>query len=115
MVMNVTSLTGNGLRDWLIQRVTALVLASYTSFFLFYFLVTPPTRVEEWQALFSTNTMRIASLMALLSLVLHAWIGIWTVMTDYVKPVTLRLPLQIFIILGLIASTIWGITMLWGV
>lgn len=30
MVNNVTSLTGNGLKDWLIQRVTAVYFAVYS-------------------------------------------------------------------------------------
>jgi succinate dehydrogenase / fumarate reductase, membrane anchor subunit len=65
--------------------------------------------------LYAHWTMRIFSLLALLSLFYHAWIGIWTVITDYIKPVALRLIIEIIVVLALICYLIWGIEILWGI
>lgn len=113
MLETVTSLSTNGLRDWLIQRVSAVVLAAYVLFLLAYFMLHPQLQFTQWQALFACGYMRIFSFLALLSLVLHAWIGIWVVFTDYIKIIGLRLMLQVLVILGLFAYLAWGISILW--
>ncbi len=115
MVGNITSLTNNGLRDWLIQRVSALVLAVYTIFLLSFIIMHPNLDFATWQTLFAHPVMRIGSAVVLLNLILHAWIGLWTVSTDYLKSTVLRLSFQMFVALLLLASFIWGIDILWSV
>jgi succinate dehydrogenase / fumarate reductase membrane anchor subunit len=110
----VTSLSTNGLKDWLIQRVSAVILAAYTLFLLFYFIAHPHLEYSQWHALFSCGVVRFFTLLTLLSLVLHAWIGLWTVLTDYVKIVSLRLVLQVLVILTSFAYLAWGIQIIWG-
>jgi len=113
MVNNITSLTGNGLKDWLIQRLTAVYFALYCFFLLGYCVVVAPLNASVWQALFAHPGMKIASIIALLALVLHAWIGIWTVTTDYLKCTALRLSIQLLVGAGLLAEFIWGIGIFW--
>lgn len=43
-----------GLRDWIMQRATAVVMAIYT-FGLVLFLLTMPGTYEGWQAFFKTT------------------------------------------------------------
>jgi succinate dehydrogenase / fumarate reductase membrane anchor subunit len=112
---NVTSLTRNGLRDWLVQRVSAVILAAYTVFLLGFIIFHPGLDFYTWQLLFANNWMRIFSLLALLSLVGHAWVGMWTIVTDYIKQAGLRLVVQVAIILALIVYLFWGIEILWGI
>lgn len=114
MVSNVTSLTGNGLKDWLIQRGTALYLAVYTLFLTSYLLVQAPLQYSLWHALFANLWFAIASIIALAALTLHAWIGLWTVTTDYVKSTALRMTLQLFIVIWLSAQFLWGLMIVWG-
>lgn len=64
--------------------------------------------------LFSNTIVRIASLIALFALSLHAWIGIWTVTTDYMKCTALRLSVQMLVVLWLLSQFIWGLMILWG-
>lgn len=59
--------------------------------------------------------MRYATLLALLSLIAHAWIGIWTVTTDYIKPLWLRLSMHGLVILALLLYVVWGVHIIWGV
>lgn len=114
MVTNVTSLTGNGLKDWLIQRITAVYFAIYLLVLLGYLWLHPQLVYEEWSAVFHHTSVRIASVIALLALVLHSWIGIWTVTTDYMKGTALRLIVQTLVLLWLLGQFIWGVMILWG-
>lgn len=114
MVTNVTSLTGNGLKDWLIQRATAVFFAAYVFFLLGFFVMHPGLNYEQWHTLFANPLVQIASVIALLALTLHAWIGIWTVTTDYMKCTALRLSVQLVVFLWLLSQLIWGFMILWG-
>jgi succinate dehydrogenase membrane anchor subunit len=115
MVTSVTSLTRNGLRDWLIQRVTAIILAFYTLFLFGYILCHRPLAYAQWHGLFTNAWMRVFTFLALLSLVYHTWVGIWTVITDYIKPTTLRFMLQVLVFLVLLSYLVWGIDIVWGI
>ncbi len=114
MVTNITSLTGNGLKDWLIQRVSAIYFAVY-SLFLFGFIIThPQMQFTQWSELFHCWIFQVASVLALLMLTLHAWIGIWTVTTDYMPSTAIRLPVQVLVFLLLLTQFIWGLMIVWG-
>lgn len=115
MVKSVLAFGQNGLSDWLWQRISAVILALYIVFLTAYFICHPNLDFLAWQALYRTLSMRIFSFLALLSLVIHSWIGIWTVLTDYIKPFLLRMLLQIVIVIALIIYLIWGIQILWSV
>ncbi|GAA0582729.1 succinate dehydrogenase, hydrophobic membrane anchor protein [Halomonas salifodinae] len=114
MVTNITSFGRSGLSDWLIQRVSALILAVYTLFMVGYLLFNPGLDYAAWSGLFSATWMRIFSLLAFVSLAAHAWVGLWTVTTDYLKATALRLVVQIVIILAIFVFLVWGIQVLWG-
>ena len=114
MLTNITSLTGNGLKDWLVQRVTAVYFAVYAMFLLGFLILHPHLNYEEWHALFHMTWFQIASLIALIVLSLHTWIGIWTVTTDYLKCTIIRLSVQMFVVLLLLGQLIWGLMIVWG-
>ncbi len=113
MVNSITNLGRSGAFDWMIQRVTAYVLALYT-IFLLGFLVTTDVTFETWSALFDQTWFRIFSLLALLSLGGHAWVGLWTVTTDYIKPMGARFLVQALCGLTMFVYLVWGIQILWG-
>jgi succinate dehydrogenase / fumarate reductase, membrane anchor subunit len=114
MVTNVTSLTGNGLKDWLIQRVTAVYFTFYALYLVAYFLLHPRLDYEQWHALFHAVWFQIATVIALIALTLHSWVGIWTVTTDYLKGTALRLIVQMLVVLWLLGQFIWGLMIVWG-
>lgn len=111
---NVTSLSGNGMRDWLIQRSTSLVMAAYIIFLLVFIMSHRPMDYAIWQGLFRHFAMRLFTSLFLLSLFWHAWIGMWTIITDYIKSTGLRLILQLFIITVLLLYFIGGLAIFWG-
>lgn len=114
MVSDVTSLTGNGLRDWLIQRVSAVYFAVYSLYFLWFILMHPHLTHEHWHQLFHDLCFQIASVIALLMLSLHAWIGIWTVSTDYLKNTAVRIVVQLLVLFWLLGQFFWGLMIVWG-
>ena len=121
MVTAVTSFGRSGLYDWLIQRVTAVVLALYTFFIVGYIIANPGLTYEQWSGLFSQFWMRLFTLATILSAAAHAWIGLWSVFTDYLTPMTLgknataiRLTVQMIFGVVTLAFTLWGIEILWG-
>ena len=69
---------------------------------------------ELWHGLFAHFSMRFFSLLTLLALLAHAWIGVWTILTDYVKCAYLRGTLQIVIIIAFLACLVWGIQIFWS-
>lgn len=105
----------NGLRDWKIQRFTAIYLTVYLFFLIGYIFKQPLVGYEQWHALFADPFMRIATLFSLICIALHAWIGIWTVLTDYVKSLSLRYFIQSLIILGLFGYFVWGVWIVWSI
>ena len=114
MVGNVMSLTNNGLRDWILQRISAVVLAAYFIFIMAYLLCHSGLTYDQWHQLHSHMAMRVATTGTLIALLVHAWIGMWTVLTDYVKPPMLRFTLECLILLTLVSLLIWGIAIAWG-
>jgi len=115
MVKPLMSFGRSGLQDWIVQRLSAVVLAIYTAFLFGYFITHSNFNYETWRTLFTFTWMRYASLLALFSLVMHAWIGIWTVITDYVKPVGIRLIVHVMVVVALLFYLVWGVYIIWGI
>jgi succinate dehydrogenase / fumarate reductase membrane anchor subunit len=114
MVNRVVTGAHYGLRDWLVQRVTALVMAIYALAIVAQLLLQPAFGYDTWSELFSGNLMRTFSLLFLLSLFYHAWIGVRDIVMDYVKPASIRLVIHVLVILALILYAIWSVQILWG-
>lgn len=103
-----------GLRDWLVQRVSAVVMVVYTLLVIAILFAHSPLQYAEWKTLFSQQWMRLASLLFLLSLFIHAWIGVHDILMDYVHATGIRLGLQVAVIVALVVYTTWSIQILWG-
>lgn len=114
MVKNITAFGRSGLSDWFVQRVTSLIVASYVFFILGYLVLTQPVTFIDWYEFYSGLGIRVYTLLVLLSLVIHAWIGIWTILTDYIKPIWVRVVSEVAIIIILVAYLSWGIFLLFG-
>jgi succinate dehydrogenase / fumarate reductase membrane anchor subunit len=112
MVKNIMSFGRSGLSDWVVQRVTAVIVAAFSIFLLGFIILNQPVDFVTWYELFAGLPMRIFTLLALISLLIHAWIGMWTIATDYVKPTWLRLLVELFIIFALAVFLFWGVYIL---
>lgn len=114
MVTSVTNLGRNGVYDWVVQRVSAVVLALYTLFLAGFILFSSDLDYPTWAALFETTWMRIFSIMAIISLAVHAWVGLWVVATDYLKSTVARISFQIICGALTFVYVVWSIQILWG-
>lgn len=115
MVKTVLSVSHQGLRDWVIQRVSAIVLALYTIGMSVYLFSHPGLSFAEWHGLFSQIWLKIVTILFILALLYHAWIGMWTVFTDYLKPFVLRCIANLLVLFMLAACFIWALLILWSV
>lgn len=104
-----------GLRDWLAQRITAVILALYTLVLLGWLFALPELSYGSWAGMFASTWMKVLTLLALVSLVWHAWVGVRDIFMDYIKPTGLRLFLLIATIVALVGYAIWAIMILWSV
>jgi len=102
-----------GLRDWLSQRVTALLMALFTLVVLLQVLFGGPMGYDHWAGIFSRQWMKVLTFVVILSLALHAWVGVRDILMDYVKPVGTRLLIQVFTIVWLLGCAGWAIQVLW--
>lgn len=101
-----------GFHEWIVQRVSAVLIGVYTAFLLVYFLTHYPLHYFTWHTLFSYFEMKITTILVIVAILWHAWIGLWTVLTDYVKNKILRFMLEIAVILLLLGYLIWGLIIL---
>ena len=115
MVSNVATVGRNGVHDFILIRASAIILVLYTLFLASFFITTSNVTFEIWQGLFAQMSVKVFTLLALLSLVVHAWIGIWQVLSDYIKPAFLRGSLQFLFSVTLLAYLAAGFITVWGV
>lgn len=122
MITNVTSFGRSGLSDWLLQRTTAIIMAAYVVFVSFYLLTNPDLQYDQWLALNSHICMKVLNVLTVLSIAIHAWIGLWAVLTDYVtvrllgpKATPLRIIFQLGTILVTLVYVIWALDIVWGI
>lgn len=102
-----------GFRDWLSQRVTAVLMTLFTLALLLQVIFGGPIGYDSWAAIFSRQWMKVSTFVVILALAWHAWVGMRDVSMDYVKPVGLRLLAQIFTIAWLVGCAGWAVQVLW--
>lgn len=105
-----------GVRDWLAQRVTAVLMAIFTLVVLARLIFTSgPIGYDKWAGLFAGQGMKMLTFATIVALLYHVWVGMRDVLMDYIKPVGIRLALQIFVIVYLVGCAGWAIQVLWRV
>ncbi|MBK0394273.1 succinate dehydrogenase, hydrophobic membrane anchor protein [Ramlibacter algicola] len=103
-----------GMRDWLSQRVTAVVMTIFTLLVLGQLLLTRgPIGYDKWAGIFAAQWMKVLTFSVIASLLWHVWVGMRDVLMDYIKPVFLRLVLQVFVIVWLTGCAGWALQVLW--
>jgi succinate dehydrogenase / fumarate reductase membrane anchor subunit len=102
-----------GLRDWLSQRVTAVLMALFTGVLLVQVLMPGPLGYDKWAGIFAAQWMKVLSFVVFIALAWHAWVGMRDILMDYVKPVGTRLALQVATLVWLLGCTGWAVQVLW--
>lgn len=115
MVKTVLSVKHQGLRDWIIQRLSAIYMALTLFALIGFFIAHPTLNFGEWHGLFTHQWVKVIGILFIFLLLQHTWVGIWTIFTDYIKFPILRIVLNTFVIFMLLACFIWGLMILWSV
>jgi succinate dehydrogenase / fumarate reductase membrane anchor subunit len=115
MVRRVVSGAHYGVRDWLVQRFSAVIMLAYSLMLIVYVLLHQPMQYAAWHALYSYPSMHYFTLLFALSLYLHAWVGVRDILMDYVRVTWIRLSLQVATIVALVLYSMWIVTILWSV
>lgn len=103
-----------GWRDWLVQRISAVVMALYTLLILVLLLANGGLDYAAWKATFGGEPFRLATFVFMVALLWHAWVGVRNIAMDYVKPVGVRLAVQVAVIALLVGYAGWTIQILWA-
>ena len=103
-----------GMRDWLSQRVTAVLMALFTILLLAQLIFAKgPIGYDTWAGIFAAQWMKVLTFTIFVALGWHAWVGVRDIWMDYIKPVGVRLALQVFTIVWLVGCMGWAIQVLW--
>lgn len=102
-----------GVRDWLAQRVTAIVMALYTLILFVMFITAGEFSYETWAGLFARQWFKIASFVTFVAMFYHVWVGMRDIWMDYIKPVPLRLLMHLATLLWLVGCAGWLAQILW--
>lgn len=101
-----------GLKDWLAQRITAGYMAIYT-LIMAVLLPLSGGNYEGWHGLMANQFVRFITLLFIVSLCYHAWVGVRDIWMDYVKPTSIRLALHVLTLLALTGYAGWAIQIIW--
>ncbi len=103
-----------GLRDWLAQRITGLLMALFTLIVLAQVIFSKGSMgYEKWAGIFASQWMKALTFSVIVALLYHAWVGMREIFMDYIPSAYVRLLLQTFAIVWLVACAGWGIQVLW--
>jgi succinate dehydrogenase / fumarate reductase membrane anchor subunit len=113
MVKHISSFGRNGVHDFLLIRATAIIMTLYTVYLVSFCAFTDISYVS-WTQFFGGTFTKAFTMLALTSVLIHAWIGLWQVLTDYIKCAKLRGGLQLLVIAVLFIYFFSGLFVLWG-
>lgn len=96
-----------GIRPWIVQRLTAVMLAVVLLVFVLTLMISAPENYAQWRALMGGGFWNTVIIVFWVSLIAHAWIGIRDVIMDYVHPDGLRFGVLAVFGFFFIAMMIW--------
>ena len=104
-----------GMRQWLMQRLSATVMAVYVVLLVVRMVLSTPDNYQEWHAFFAPVWWRLLTLLFFAFMLLHAWIGVRDVLRDYVFNLRLRAVMQVLVDAALLLNLAWIGFILWNI
>lgn len=102
------SRTASGLKAWAIQRLTAIYIGLFTIYLVGALILSPPADFAAWKAWMGSPLISVAMLLFVVSILMHAWIGVRDVLIDYIRPIAIRATVLGVVALSLIAMGLWA-------
>jgi len=97
-----------GLRPWIIQRVSAVFIGVFLLYIFAVLLIDNPLNSSDWAAWVAIPYNNIFIGLFLVAVLWHAWIGIRDIILDYVPNVVGRLLGLTLVGCTLTGSGLWG-------
>ena len=104
-----------GMRLWLSQRLSAVMMAIYIVFLITLLIIQQPSNFESWHVFVSPIWFRLVTLVFFISLFIHAWLGVSDVFKDYIFNKKWRASLQVLVDILLVVYLIWVSFILWNI
>ncbi|MBP9722533.1 MAG: succinate dehydrogenase, hydrophobic membrane anchor protein [Gammaproteobacteria bacterium] len=101
-----------GVYDWAVQRKTAVILAAYFIFLAYFFYNNNQLEYNSWVELFQPVLFKAFTIIFLICLIRHAWVGLWVIATDYISYLKFRAVFLGVCKTSLIGYLVWGIYIL---
>jgi succinate dehydrogenase / fumarate reductase membrane anchor subunit len=98
----------SGLKAWAIQRLSAIYIGLFSLYLVAVLLFAAPTDYPAWKAWIGGPVVSVALLLLVLSVLMHAWIGVRDILIDYVHPIAVRAALLGLVALALVAMGLWA-------
>ncbi|UVK77073.1 MAG: succinate:quinone oxidoreductase, membrane protein SdhD [Sodalis sp. Fse] len=115
MLSNASALGRNGVHEWLLVRASAILICLYVIYLLGFIIFADTITYDSWHGFFAKSMTKVFTMLTLFSILVHTWIGMWQVLTDYIKSLALRLLLQLTIIIVLLIYLFYGTVVMWSV
>jgi len=113
-MVNLGIVSSSGLKNYIIVRISSIIILSLI-IFLSYYIATHDIDYYTWVSLFDNIYMKTYITICALSVSLHAWIGMWGIITDYVKCNLIRASLIYGVILAVVVFFIACVNLIWSV
>lgn len=109
-----TSFGRSGIQDWWLQRLSAVFMLVYVIIFSYQLISADSINYTTWNALFSETWMQVLTFATVLAISIHAWVGLWIVSTDYIKPTGIRNAFQALVLVVCLGTIVWAGKIFWG-
>lgn len=101
-----------GLRPWVIQRVSAVYITLFIIYLVYYGLSAESSGFEPWRAWLFDPVNSVGMGLFIIAVLFHAWIGIRDVILDYVHEIMMRI-FVLALVMGVLAgSGLWAFRIL---
>lgn len=101
-----------GLRAWLVQRVTAVIMLVLLLLFAIRLVQEPFETYEAWRKWVGDPLISVIIAIFFGALLLHAWVGLRNIILDYVHSTALRLFFHSLVIAGYSGTAFWVVRIL---
>jgi len=104
-----------GLRAWLLQRLTAIYMVVYMLLAAVVLSCQPATGFIAWRDIFRQPVANIATVFLFAAIFYHAWVGVRDILVDYIHPQPTRFTVLTLVSLVLLGLMLWVVFLLFGV
>jgi len=106
----------NGLGDWYIQRLSALLVAALMPVAYLLLLAVYNGSLDQMRMLDLVDGYpgRMLHSLLLIALLTHAYLGVKVIVEDYVHIAALRIPMMGMLLVGLGGFGIWWLSVIWA-